>query len=121
MFKLYSHFLGQQILFNVVSGSTEITGNQEDKVGSSSKVNVVAAKDLVSSLTPSVAPELATPENVNQRIDNAMKENMGSSTSVASSFRELWDTLLSHGKSHRQFSLYLAVAIVALLILMQVW
>lgn len=104
----------------IAGQKTSMIHDQEERVGSSSKLEGLAANNLHSTVTPSVAPQVVTLVDINPRIGNAVQENMGSSTSVTSFFRELWATLLSHSKSQSQLPLYLAVAIVAILILMQI-
>ncbi|KAJ6828339.1 protein VASCULAR ASSOCIATED DEATH 1, chloroplastic isoform X1 [Iris pallida] len=99
----------------ISSQNTSMILDQE--VGNGSSPTLGLPRTLHTKVTPSVVTQ-TVPDRENQ-IESLMHKLCGYSASFASSLRDSWATFVSYTKSQDRFPLYLLVAAVAILILMQ--
>lgn len=98
---------------------TIMNRDQKEGVGSSLKLEGTI-ENLHPVMTPMVSAQTMALDNSVSQIDRFVQENSGFPIPVASFFRELWAALISYAKSHMRFPTYLAIVVVAILILMQI-
>lgn len=102
----------------IADPKTGIIHDQEKEVGSSSNSGWIA--ENISPTTASVAMRMVALDESTSQINGYAHENPSFPMSLASFFRELWATLVSYAKSPTQFSIYVAMAVIVILILLQV-